>query len=197
MSKQLEKSLIDRALRGNQSAFEILYRTYQPPIYRTILPRTSNQDEAEDLVQVTFMRAFQGLRHFRGDAAFLTWLTRIAINVCHSHRQLRWVRQAWMEETGDETDTVAEAAAWRRSALPNLETPEDFVCRKERSDMVKQRIREMRLPYRDAMWLRYVKDQSYAEITRELDVPMGTLKAWLCRGRRQLQSELEELAEGV
>lgn len=195
MSREIEKVLIDRALKGNQSAFEALYRTYQPRIYRTILPRTNNLDEAEDLVQVTFMRAFQGLRHFRGDAAFLTWLTRIAINVCHSHRQLRWVRQAWLEESGEETDVAAEADAWRKASVPHLETPEDHVCRKERRDLVKQRIRELRPPYRDAMWLRYVNDRSYAEITEELEVPMGTLKAWLCRGRRQIQTDLEELVE--
>ena len=85
MSYPEDRECIRRALAGDQAAFEAIYRAYRPQVQAAILRRTADRDVAEDLVQITFMRAFRGLSSFRGDAALSTWLTQIAMNVCLSH----------------------------------------------------------------------------------------------------------------
>jgi len=172
-------------LKGDQRAFEGLYRTHRPRVYRIVICRTEDQDEAEDLVQVTFMRAFQALESFRGDAAFSTWLTQIALNVCASHHRAQRVRQDWLDEVGN-SDAIPHMER------KTLEDPEEVTRRRERQELVTQGIQALPAPYREAMWLRYVQDRSYLEITQALQAPMGTVKTWLCRARRQLMGELQK-----
>jgi RNA polymerase sigma-70 factor (ECF subfamily) len=181
-----DRELVRRALEGDQRAFAGLYRTHHPRVYRIIICRTEDRDEAEDLVQVTFMRAFQALESFRGDAAFSTWLTQIALNVCASHRRAQRVRQDWLKGLED-----LDAAP--RRERKTLEDPEEATRRRERQELVAQGIQALPAPYREAMWLRYVQDRSYLEITQALQAPMGTVKTWLCRARRQLMGELQKL----
>jgi RNA polymerase sigma-70 factor (ECF subfamily) len=188
--KMTEHALISGAIDGDQDAFQSLYRKYYLRIYRMILPRASSQDEAEDLLQVTFMRAFRGLSAYRGDAAFSTWLTRIALNVCCSHHQSVVAERGRVGKVTDE-----EVGEWGQRTVFEGTNPEDVVFRKECRDLVIKGIRALPGHYRRAMWLRYVKDKSYVEIERELKVPMGTVKTWLCRGKRQLKTEF--LKQGV
>ena len=184
MSQMSEKALIGRALAGDQRAFSSLYQAYQPRILGMVAPRAEDRDEAEDVVQVTLVKAFQSLGNFRGEAAFSTWLTRIAINVCNSHQRTRWARRERFQEVKD-IDTCLRVDRDRVRS----DTPEDVVSRKERREIVMNCIQELPQQYREAMWLRYVKELTYLEITRALDVPMGTVKTWLCRGRRILEGE--------
>lgn len=184
----MKQTLIGRALEGDQGAYEAIYKAYQPRIYGMIAPRTGGRDDVEDLVQMTFIRAFQALGSFRGKAAFSTWLTRIALNVYHSHRRARWAQHERLEEVEDSASThrIERELAW-------YEDPEEVVYRKERRALVRKGIQALPAHYREAMWLRYVKDRSYKEIMQELHVPMGTVKTWLCRGRRQLKGEFLKL----
>lgn len=125
---------------------------------------------------MTFIRAFQGLDGFRGDAAFSTWITRIALNVSHSHHQWRSAQKRQMDP---------EAAAF---AAPSAACdPEHRVHQAECRRRVLQMIRSLPKRYRRAMALRYVSDCSYAEIESALAVPIGTVKTWLWRGRQILR----------
>jgi len=173
--------LIGRALKGDQQAFSSLYRAYQPRILGLVAPRAEDRDEAEDVVQVTFVKAFQSLGNFRGEAAFSTWLTRIALNVCNSHRRSRWVRKGYFQEVMD----IDSCLSVDRDRIKS-DTPEDVVSRRE---IVMDCIQGLPQQYREAMRLRYIKELTYLEIARELNVPMGTVKTWLCRGRRILKGE--------
>ena len=180
-----DKDLIPGALKGDQRAFEALYKAYRPRIYATILRRISDRDEAEDLVQMTFMRAFRSLKGFRGDAAFSTWLTQIALNVCASHLRERIVRKGYEAAGVDSLRLMGQTPA-RGGDL------EEMVCDRRREELVRRTIRALPPRYREAMWLRHVQDRSYTEITRTLRVPIGTVKTWLCRARRQLQGEFRK-----
>ncbi len=180
-----DHELIRRALRGDQRAFEALYKAYRPRVHAAIIRRVSDRDEAEDLAQMTFIRAFQALKGFRGDAAFSTWLTQIALNVCASHLRERRVRQ------GYETAESASFHLMKRTSAGG-EDLEEMVCDRRRAELVRRTIRALPPRYREAMWLRHVQDRSYTEITRTLSVPIGTVKTWLCRARRQLQGEFRK-----
>ena len=179
-----EKCLIRRTLNGDQNAFGHLYRVHLPRVYATVMGQIRNPDDIEDLVQLTFMRAFTALNTFRGESAFSTWLTRIALNTCLSHRRVLERRRLWQART-PESDIVA---AYGPGQCPD---PEADLHQKEQIARVRQCIRTLPKPYRQAAWLRYVKDQSYAEMTQTLQTPVGTVKTWLYRARQHLKAGLE------
>ncbi|MBI2950792.1 sigma-70 family RNA polymerase sigma factor [bacterium] len=185
MTPTEDRDLIRRALKGDQRAFEALYRAHRPRVYAVVVRRAEDRDETEDLIQVTFIRAFQALRGFRGDAAFSTWLTQIALNVCASHLRAQQVRQGY-----EAANAEALRCAERASACD--ESPEAAIYGRWRREAVRQGIQTLPPRYREAVYLRYVQDRSYREITRALQVPMGTVKTWLCRARRQLQGEFRK-----
>ena len=175
--------LINRINAGDESAFGKLYRLHQNRVRAIVRRYVQDRDEAEDLMQIVFMRVFQGLRLFRGKSAFTTWLTRIAFNVGRSHLRSRQSRQNGMA-------TVAQQMP---EPLP-LATPEDHMMKRERRRLLTQGLGTLPKAQRRAMWLRYMKDLSYREIVQEMQVPLGTVKIWLYRGRHQLKRELEKRA---
>ena len=184
MSQASERVLIGRALEGDQRAFSSLYRAYQPRIYGMIAPRAVDRDATEDVVQVTCVKAFQVLRKFRGDAAFSTRLTRTALNVSNSHQRARCTRGERFLQVDDVDNCMS--VDWGRV---RSEDPEDVITRKEQRELVRNGIAGLPSQYREAMWLRHVKELTCLEIIRELHVPMGTVKTWLCRGRRLLEGD--------
>lgn len=182
-----DKELIRRTLGGDVDAFNRLYRMHHPRIFATLIGRTRNRDDAEDLTQVTFLRAYRGLGGFRGEAAFSTWLMQIALNVCTTHMRAKQARRSWheaIEVQGSEYRDTWEPAGSER--------PDEVLAKKECQDRLKTGIQNLPEQYRKAVWLRYIKDRSYAEIAEELNVPMGTLKTWLYRARLELREKFQD-----
>lgn len=185
MAPNEEQTHVLQARSGNRAAFEKLYNENIARIYAIVASRTKNPDDIEDLVQVAFIRAYEGLDRFRGDAAFSTWLTRIAMNVCVSHYESQSVRQkhkGWL--------TSPEGVAYVGPTWE--EDPERIFYAQECRTQVRRGIRRLPKPYREAMQLRYLEDRSYSEISTHMQVPMGTVKTWLFRGRELLLEYLEE-----
>ncbi|MDA0746171.1 MAG: sigma-70 family RNA polymerase sigma factor [bacterium] len=186
MLRTEEKELVRRTLDGDPDAFGNLYRTHRSRIYATVRGRTPDLEDVEDLVQVTFIRAFLGLSGFRGDAAFSTWLTQIAMNLCTSHHRSQKALSARL-------DTVSNPGFGLRDTWEpaRIENPEEALSRKESRDHLVQCIQRLPSPYREVMVLRYLEDRSYLEITRALQVPIGTVKSWLYRARQQMEEHLK------
>ncbi len=186
--KTQDQNLIRASLSGDRRAFETLYHKYQSQIYGTLAQRMSDRDTIDDLMQDTFFRAYRSLHTFKGQAAFSTWLTQIALNVYRSHLRSQQVRQNWVHQTED-PEIVHNVI---RDLIPDA-LPDQIVEKRERIQLVHQSIQNLPERYRKAMWLRYVMDWSYEEITQALRVPLGTVKTWLCRARRQLKNEFRKL----
>ena len=186
--KTQDQNLIRASLSGDRRAFETLYHKYQSQIYGTLAQRISDRDTVDDLMQDTFFRAYRSLHTFKGQAAFSTWLTQIALNVYRSHLRSQQVRQNWVHQTED-PEIVHNVI---RDLIPDA-LPDQIVEKRERIQLVHQSIQNLPERYRKAMWLRYVMDWSYEEITQALRVPLGTVKTWLCRARRQLKNEFRKL----
>lgn len=186
--KTQDQNLIRASLSGDRRAFEKLYHKYQNQIYGTLAQRISDRDTVDDLMQDTFFRAYRSLHTFKGQAAFSTWLTQIALNVYRSHLRSQQVRQNWVYQTED-PEVVRNVI---RDIIPGT-LPDQIVEKRERIQLVHKSIQNLPERYRKAMWLRYVMDWSYEEITQALRVPLGTVKTWLCRARRQLKSEFRKL----
>ena len=177
--------LIHLIKAGDKRAFGKLYHLHQNRVRAIVGRYVQDREEAEDLMQVVFMNVFQGLRQFRGDSAFTTWLTRIAFNVGRSHLRSRLSRKNGMET----------AARDMPEPVP-LTTPEDSIIQKERHQLLAQGLRTLPKVQQRAMWLRYIKELSYREIVWEMQAPLGSVKIWLHRGRHQLKRTLEKQEVG-
>ncbi len=177
--------LVHMIKAGDKSAFGKLYYLHQSRVRAIVGQYVQDRDETEDLMQVVFMKVFQSLRQFRGESAFTTWLTRIAINVGRSHLRSRLSRKNGMET----------AAQQMPEPIP-LTTPEDSIIQKERHQLLAQGLRTLPQTQQRAMWLRYIKELSYREIVWEMQAPLGSVKIWLYRGRHQLKRALEKQLGG-
>lgn len=180
--------LIQKTLQGDRKAFEKLYHQHRDQVYGVLAQRIQDRDTLDDLVQNTFMRAFRSLHTFKGDAMFSTWLTQIALNVYRSHLRSVRARQNWIQTTEDPEIMFGVIREYDQT-----QDPVRVVQDKERAELVRQSIDKLPERYRKAMWLRYVMDWSYEEITQALQVPLGTVKTWLCRARRQLKGEFRRM----
>ncbi len=177
--------LVHMIKAGDKSAFGKLYHLHQNRVRAIVERYVQDREEAEDLMQMVFMKVFQGLRQFRGDSAFTTWLTRIAFNVGRSHLRSRISRKNGMEK-----------AAQQMPEPITLTTPEDSVIKKERHQLLTQGLRTLPKVQQRAIWLRYIKELSYREIEWEMQAPLGSVKIWLYRGRHQLKRALEKQEVG-
>ena len=179
---QHDLTLVHQAQAGNTIAFNTLYQMHHTRVRGLVAKYAQDTDDLEDLQQTVFVKAFLGIKRFRGEAAFTTWLTRIAINVGTTH-----LRSLCTQRNGQ-----FKLEHQLPEQMPT-HTPEDMTLKKEQLRLVKRGIRALPKPQRRAVWLRYMKDFSYQEIVQELNVPLGTVKIWLHRGKRQLKRELERL----
>ena len=181
MRNQNDNQLIDRIQNGDIRAFDQLYRLHRDWV-RGILSRyTCDRDETDDLLQIVFLKVYQGLHRFRGEAAFTTWLTRIALNVCTTHIRTRRAQQ---------TLRLALERAWPDQPPPA--TPEDHLLLNERRRIIRHHLQALPETQRKALYLRYMEDLPYREIGHRLCVPEGTVKIWLYRGRHHLRRLLAQ-----
>ncbi len=180
-----EKNVILRAVNGDADAFEQLVRTYQTPIYNLCLRMSGNPDDAADLSQEAFIKAWRNLGSFQFESAFSTWLYRLASNTCLDF--LRSVKRrpqvSLTVEDGDgETQTLD---------LPDTApTPEEAAISKEENELLARAMQSLDEQQRQILTLRVVNDLSYAEIAEILNIKEGTVKSRLARTRDALRKKL-------
>lgn len=179
------EAAIHEALDGKQSGFTALYLLHRDRIFATVARVTRNSADTEDLVQVTFMKAFQALHRFRGQSAFSTWLTRIALNVSTTHLRSRKSHLAGLEQVRRHEITDG-------GVKDNVAGPDECFRLVERDQLLEQNLKRLPDAYHRALRLHYLHQRSYQEITRELGIPLGTLKVWLFRARAKLRKEFEK-----
>lgn len=172
-----ERDLLARSRAGDLPAFEHLVRTHQDRIYNLAYRITGNHEDAFDAAQDAFVRAFQALARFREDAAFSTWLYRIATNAA-----LDLVR--------------------RRPAAPPVELPvshrapddpEREAARREIGRRVQSALANVPAEFRAAVVLRDLQGLPYEDVARVLQVPVGTVRSRISRGREALRAQLTDL----
>jgi len=169
-----DKALVHRARRGEERAFEELVRRHTDLAYRVSLRMMRNPHDAEYTTQVAFLRAWEALDGFRGDAAFTSWLYRIVTTTCLD--QLR-ARRHWEEVP----DTLVDPRA----------NPLDDVIAAESADVVRAAIGCLSPGDRAAFLLRTFEQLSYAEVGTVLDVSVGAVRSRLRRARTRIADALE------
>ena len=141
------------------------------------------QDDAQDASQEVWVRVWRNIRNFRGESAFSTWLYRITVNTCLSLRQKEARRDE--RELGDDVPYLAEPSGGDAD-------PEAAALNAERREEIQAALQYVRAEHRAALVLRHMEGLSYAEIAEVLDVPDGTAKGWVSRGRAAMLVALAE-----
>ena len=179
-----EAELIDRSRKGDSDAFGILVERYQRRVVGVALAVVHNQDDAIELAQETFVRAFENLSKFESRSSFSTWLYRIAANLAIDF---------WRRE-GRHVVLHGEDADNEIGKLPNTRGDSfQEVSRSELSARLKQALEELTPEHRAVILLREVEGLSYDEISETLDVPRGTVMSRLHYARNRLRGLLKDL----
>jgi RNA polymerase sigma-70 factor (ECF subfamily) len=186
-----EALFIERLRHGDANAFERLVQERSGEIYGLLYRLTESREEAKDLTQETFLRAFQNITSFRGESDLRTWIYRIAIN--QARNRWRWWRRRRRDATFS-LDSVDDPG--RLSLLATLKSekardPEQDTLAHEREVVLKKALSTLRRVYREAVVLRDIEGFAYEEIAVALDISIGTVKSRLARGRQELRRKLE------
>lgn len=168
--------LIHRASRGDVEAFTQLVRRHSDLVYRVAL-RILGPEEAKDASQEVWVRVWKALEGFRAESAFTTWIYKVTVNTCLS--ELR--RERGRAERERDHEIIAHLGEQRAG-----DDPEAAALGRERMDEAIQCLQSLRPDHRAALVLRHLEGLSYPEISEVLEVPEGTAKGWVSRGRAAL-----------
>lgn len=180
-----DRDLVGRARRGDREAFTQLIVQYQVPLYNMALRMVGGPEDAADIAQEAFLRAWEKIRTLR-EAPFKSWLFQIAANLCYDHFR-RGRRYGTMPE-----DEQAGKVVGLGIATPD---PQERAEANERNRLVRQSIAALEHDMRMAIVLRDVNGLSYDEIAGVLRVPLGTVKSRIARARAQVQESLQRHPE--
>lgn len=181
-----DEQLVEKLQQGDEEALGELIRRYQQKLFFYVTKLIGSKDDAEDVVQETFLKVYQNIQSFELDRKFSSWIYRIAhnqaINLAKKRSRVQAIEAVnldWFAEHEKEVD--------------------DFLATEERlelsNDMMKL-IDDLRLEYREILVLYYFEEKSYEEISDILQIPKATVGAWLSRAKQQLKKKLITYGEG-
>jgi len=180
-----DEELVARATAGDLEAFNQLVRRWERPIYALAYRTLGREEDARDVVQEAFLRAYRGLRGFKGQAKFSSWLYRITLNLCRDW--MRRERRTPVVQVSEGTDPMDLADA---HAVPS-ESVEELVARREMSAAVARAMAELPEEQRTAIMLKEYQGLTFQEIADLLDCPLSTVKTRLYQGLSVLRRRLE------
>ena len=180
-----EQSLIQRAQKGDPDAFAALVDEHQRYVYNLALRVVRDENEALDLTQETFVRAWTALPNFRGQSQFRTWLYRIATNLCYT--RLPGLRRSLNDLGDDVLPDVPESG-------DSGSHPQRAIESNEIRSQLHQAIDRLEANYKILIVLRYHDELSYEDIASLLNLPLGTVKTGLFRAKEKLRLALQGLA---
>jgi RNA polymerase sigma-70 factor (ECF subfamily) len=179
MEQRSDLELVQEVRNGKRQAFTELMRRYQKRVYWTARRIVGGHEEADDIAQETFVKAFLALGDFRGDSSFFTWLYRIAVNLSlnavRKQQLMGYVRQS-------------EIVNW---LLPSRDNPDEQYLAKETASNVERAIAQLPEKQRAVFVMRYHEEMSYEEISKILHTSVGGLKANYFHALRKVQEFLK------
>lgn len=172
--------LVEKARNGSELAFASLMNRYRDSIYYMLLKMVNNPSDAEDLTIEAFGKAFRNLDSFTPDFAFSTWLFKIATNNCIDFIRKKQISPSPLDQWQDDIDNLTVNI---QSDLPD---PEESLINDQKIAVLRGIVNQLKPRYRTLIELRYYKEYSYEEISSELNLPIGTVKAQLYRAKSLL-----------
>jgi RNA polymerase sigma-70 factor (ECF subfamily) len=180
-----EETLIQSALAGNSSSFEVLVHRYQDRLYTAMISVVGTADEAEDVVQEAFIQAYLKLDTFQQNSRFFTWLYRIAFNFALARRRRHRGHLS--------LDEGREASGSEPTS--RIESPDNRMTRSEDVGLVHQALAKVSEDHRSILVLREMEDMAYEEIADVLGISIGTVRSRLNRARLALKQQLEKFPQ--
>ncbi|MBK1652019.1 RNA polymerase sigma factor RpoE [Halorhodospira halochloris] len=190
ISREADRELVKRAQAGDKQAYDVLVLRYQQKLVKLIGRYVRDPQEAQDVGQEAFIKAYRALDSFRGDSSFYTWLYRIGVNTAKNHLVAQNRRPP-------DSDVDAEDAERFDidTVLRDQDTPEAEVAREEIERAVVGAIEALPEELQTAITLRELEGLSYQEISQVMDCPVGTVRSRIFRAREAIDKRLRPLAE--
>jgi RNA polymerase sigma-70 factor, ECF subfamily len=187
--RDIDLQLVERVRQGDQRAFGLLVEKYQRKLMRLLSRMVRDPHEIEDIAQEAFIKAYRALPQFRGDAAFYTWLYRIAVNTAKNYlssrgRSMPTVSDQAMNDE-DEPD--------ERLVAQDISTPETELLSKQVAIAVNQAVDALPEELRQAITLREIEGLSYEEIAETMACPIGTVRSRIFRAREAIAAKLRPI----
>lgn len=187
-NKRDDVELVRKAKAGDGKAYDELTLLYKDVVFKIINRMVRNKQEAEDLTQEAFIKAYNSITSFNEEYAFSTWLFKIATNNCIDFFRKRKLRTHSMDETIRYKDDEIQ----QEYADPEPDVEYEIIAG-EKSRMIRRAIDELPDKYRTVIQLRHQDEKSYEEIAEILDLPLGTVKARIFRAREMLNKSLRKV----
>jgi RNA polymerase sigma-70 factor, ECF subfamily len=186
--------LVRRAIdTGDQMAYAELMERYRDSIYFLLLKMINNKDDADDLTIEAFGKAFKRIEQYTPNYAFSTWLFKIATNNCIDFIRKKKMNTFSIDKTMQDSEGSEMTIDLKSKGL----SPEDDIIKKQKIKLMREVVVRLKPRYRQLIELRYFKEYSYDEISEQLDIPLGTVKAQLFRAREFLQQLLRHTKDNI
>jgi RNA polymerase sigma-70 factor (ECF subfamily) len=182
----LDEELVNRSKSGDINAFEELVCRYERKIYSLTYRLMGNHEDANDFAQEAFLKAFQAIQNFRGEASFITWISRIATNVCRDELRKRYRIKT---ESLDEKITLDEGEVVKQHISPEP-GPAELYEQRDFQERIQRYINTLSPEFRLVLILRDINGYSYEEIAEELECSLGTVKSRINRARNYLKQKI-------
>lgn len=184
-----DRKLVAAAKKGDNKAFQTLLKKYRKSVYYMLLKMVKNADDAEDLTQEAFAKAFNSIEKFDSKYAFSTWLFRIATNNC-----IDFIRKKRVQTVSIDTPVEGDDGSNMRFDVRDDDLdPNEAMLKEQRRRYLNMAIERLPEKYKMLVELRYFRELSYEEVAQELQIPLGTVKAQLFRARELLNQELKNM----
>jgi RNA polymerase sigma-70 factor, ECF subfamily len=184
----LVKKRIKQVLKGDQSAYGEIVEIYKDKVFQLCYRILGNRHEAEDMAQEAFIRAYVNISSFNIDLKFSTWLYRIATNLCIDR-----IRKKKPDYYLDAEVSGTDGLTMYSQVASDTILPEDEVESLELQETIQREITKLPEKYRSVIVLKYIEELSLNEISEILDIPLGTVKTRIHRGREALRHQLRNV----
>ncbi len=181
MTREEESRIVQKVIKGDVNAFEKLVLAYEKNVYNIALRMTGNSEDASDMTQEAFIKAYNSLQAFRGDSKFSVWLYRIATNVC-----LDFLRSRSRRPTVSLSVEDNEGEDVQLDVADESQSPELLLDRQMTRESVRRGLETLSPEYRQILLLREIQGLSYDEISQALGLEVGTVKSRIFRARKKL-----------
>jgi len=188
--RSIDQALVEQVQRGEKQAFDVLVLKYQNKIIQLVNRYVHDSDEARDVAQEAFIKAYRAIGRFRGDSAFYTWLYRIAINTAKNYLVASGRRPPRSDIDAQDAEQYEGA-----TGLKEYATPERLLLKDEIQEAIATAIDELPDDLRTAITLRELEGLSYEEIAQTMDCPIGTVRSRIFRARDAIDTRLKPLLD--
>ena len=192
-----ERTLINKILQGNLRAFQGLIEKYQNLVTHIVFRLISNFNDREDVCHEVFIKVYQNLKNFKFQSKLSTWIGRIAYNTAINHMRKERIPLYDDIKPNYDKDTDNEfISAPLNSVQTEYPNPDEVIEKKDRTELIQKQMEKLSAPYRTILTLYHLDQLSYQEIGEIMNLPEGTVKSYLFRGRKKLKENLVGELEG-